>query len=260
MASPSIVRAEERPHLRAYVRALMIVIALLVFLPFHLLVRRFTYFSPFSRLFLRFSAWAAGVDIHITGPRILRDVLYLANHVSWLDILVLSGRTGCAFVARADMAPWPVIGWLASLNNSVYVQRNNRLDVGAQRDAIQAALSTHQAIALFPEGTTAAGSELLPFRSSLLAAVVPAPEGISIQPVAIDYGQIADEIAWTDDESVGKNALRLLSRKGRLPVTLHFLAPLDHADFNDRKAIAAHSRAEIAEALGQVGLREDRLF
>ncbi len=249
MASLSIAKAE-RVHPRAYARVALIAVALILCLPFHLLVRQFTYFSPFSRLFLRFSAWVAGVDIRITGPRVLRDVLYIANHVSWIDILVLSGRTGCAFVAKADMAPWPVIGWLATLNNSVYVQREKRLDVGAQKAAIQAALETHQAITLFPEGTTANGRDLLPFRSSLVAAVTPPPEGITIQPVAIDYGTIAPEIAWVDDEPVGKNALRVMSRPGRLTVTLHFLEPLDHADFGDRKAIAAHSRDAIARVLG----------
>ncbi len=248
MASLSIARAD-RVHPRAWLRVAVIAICLILFLPFHLLVRQFTHFSAFSRLFLRFAAWAAGVDIRIAGPRVLRDVLYIANHVSWLDILVLSGRTGCAFVAKADMAPWPVIGWLATLNNSVYVQREKRLDVGAQKAAIQAALATHQAITLFPEGTTADGRALLPFRSSLVASVTPPPEGITIQPVAIDYGAIAHEIAWVDDEPVGRNALRVMSRPGRFPVTLHFLEPLDHADFADRKAIAAHSRAEIEAAL-----------
>jgi lyso-ornithine lipid O-acyltransferase len=248
MASQSTVPISST-HPRAWFRVAVIGIALIVMLPFHLLVRRFTYFSPFSRLFLRFAAWAAGVTIRIEGPRRLRNVLYIANHVSWLDILVLSGRTGCAFVARGDMAPWPVIGWMATLNNSVYVARDNKLDVGTQRDALAAALITRQAIALFPEGTTGPGTHLLPFRSSLIASVAPPPEGISIQPVAIDYGPDAAEIAWTDDESVGVNALRIMSRGRRIVATLKFLDPLDHADFADRKAIAAHSRSEIEEAL-----------
>lgn len=241
----------ERTHPRAYFRVFLIALGLIVMVLPHVIVRRFTYFSPFSRLFLRYAAWAVGVDIHLKGKerRHLRQVLYIANHVSWLDIFVLSGRTGCAFVAKADMAPWPVIGWLATLNNSVYVQRDNRLDVGSQKSAIQAALMTRQAIALFPEGTTADGKALLPFRSSLVAAVSPPPEGITIQPVAIDYGCVAADIAWVGDEGIGANALRLLSRKGRFSVVLHFLEPLDHADFADRKAIAAHSRAEIEAAL-----------
>jgi lyso-ornithine lipid O-acyltransferase len=249
MASQSIAPAE-RPHPRAWARVALIALALILMLPLHLLVRRFTYFSPFSRLFLRFAAWAAGVTIRVEGPRRLRNVLYIANHVSWLDVLVLSGRTGCAFVAKADMAPWPVLGWMATLNNSVYVSRENRLDVGAQRDALQAALKTRQAIALFPEGTTGPGTHLLPFRSSLVASVAPPPEGISIQPVAIDYGVDAAEIAWTDDESVGVNALRVMGRKRRIIATLKFLEPLDHADFADRKAIAKHSQVEIEAALG----------
>ena len=86
---------------------------------------------------------------------IKRDVLYIANHVSWLDILVLAGKTGSAFVAKADMAPWPVIGWLATLNNSVYVAREQRLDVHAQALAMKTALETSQPLTLFPEGTTA---------------------------------------------------------------------------------------------------------
>ncbi len=185
----------------------------------------------------------------VHGQAVKQDVLYIANHVSWLDILTLAGHTGCAFVAKADMIDWPVLGWMASLNNSVYIARDNRLDVGAQKIAIETALLTGQPIALFPEGTTANGRELLPFRSSLLATVAPPPSGITIQPVAIDYGSIAPEIAWTDDESVGVNALRIMGRAKPLDVALHFLPPLDHADFADRKAMAAHSRDQIAAAL-----------
>jgi lyso-ornithine lipid O-acyltransferase len=259
MASPSIAKAEA-PHPRAWLRvALIALIFLAVILP-HLIWRLFNRQSPFAIWFLRWSGWAAGARVRTTGTPITRNVLFIANHLSWMDILVLAGRTGTAFVAKADMESWPVLGWMANQNNTVYVKRDNRATAHAQASSLQDALLTGQPVTLFPEGTTAAGSELLPFRSSLIAAVVPAPEGISIQPVAIDYGPIADEIAWTTDESVGKNALRLMSRKERLVVTLHFLKPLDHADFGDRKAIAAHSRAEIAEALGQVKLREERLF
>ena len=248
MASRSIARTE-RPHPRALVRVAGIALALLLIAVPHMIWRLFNRRSPFAGLFLRLAGRIAGAKVSVRGTPIRHDVLYIANHVSWLDILILSGKTGCAFVAKADMVDWPVLGWMATLNNSVYVQREKRLDAGAQRDAIQAALLTGQPIALFPEGTTANGRELLPFRSSLLATVAPPPSGVAIQPVAIDYGAIAPEIAWTDEESVGKNALRIMARKGRLPVTLHFLDPLDHADFEDRKAMSAHSREEIAAVL-----------
>ncbi len=249
MASQSIVKTD-RPHPRAWLRvALLVGILLIVIIP-HVIWRIFNKQSPFAILFLRWAGAAAGAQVRITGVPIKRDVLFIANHLSWLDILIMAGRTGTAFVAKADMESWPLLGWMADQNNTVYVNRDSRATAHHQATSLQMALLTGQPVTLFPEGTTIGGRGLLPFRSSLIAAVVPAPEGISIQPVAIDYGDLADEVAWTDEESVGVNALRLMSRKGRLPVTLHFLKPLDHADFADRKAIAAHSRAEIAEALG----------
>lgn len=225
-------------------------LCLLIALPLHGLWRLVRAPSPWPRLFLRGAAICAGMDIRIQGNPVRRDVLYIANHVSWLDIAVLAGRTGSAFVAKADMAPWPVIGWLATLNNSVYVQREARLDVGMQAAALQAALTTGQPLTLFPEGTTSDGVSLLPFRSSLIAAVAPPPPGIAIQPVAIDYGSHAQRIAWIGEESVGHNALRVLSYPGRVTVTLWFMPPLGSEDFPDRKAIAAHSRGAIAAHLG----------
>ena len=198
--------------------------------------------SPWPRRFLQFAGKTAGADVTVVGMPIKRDVLYIANHVSWLDILVLAGKTGSAFV-------WPVSGWLVTLNNSVYVAREQRLDVHAQALAMKTALETSQPLTLFPEGTTGDGHALLHFRSSLVASVTPPPQGISIQPVAIDYGECAGEIAWVGDEPVGRNALRVMSRARRLPVTLHFLEPLDHADFTHRKAIVAHSREAIARTL-----------
>lgn len=252
MASLSTAKSEPFPW-RGWCRVGLIALVLLIIIAPHLLCKLFMRATPFARFFLKTGAWLAGARVTVQGKPIQSHVLYIANHVSWLDILILSGHTGCAFIAKADMAPWPVLGWLATQNNSVYVERDNRRAVLDQAGAVQNSLLSGQPLCLFPEGTTANGRTLLPFRSSLIAAVTPAPEAVQIQPVALDYGPNAPEIAWVDDESVGTNALRVMSRFRRLPVRLTFLAPLDHADFADRKAIAAHSRAEIAEALGLSG-------
>jgi lyso-ornithine lipid O-acyltransferase len=237
-------------HPRAYAKLALIALLLLIVIIPHLIWRIFSRRSPFAIWFLRGAGWAAGARVIVKGRPIRHKALYIANHVSWLDILVLAGKSGTAFVAKADMESWPVLGWLANQNNTVYVKREDPRDVKNQANDLQKALLGNQPVTLFPEGTTANGLELLPFRSSLIASVVPAPEGISIQPVAIDYGDLAADIAWTDVESVGNNALRIMGRHRHIPVTLHFLEPLQHADFGDRKAIAAHSRAEIAAALG----------
>jgi lyso-ornithine lipid O-acyltransferase len=258
MASLSTAK-KDKPNLRAWARVLLIVLILAIVIIPHLIWRLFSRRSPFAIAFLRGAGWAAGARVNIKGTPVTRNVLFLANHLSWLDILVMAGHTGTAFVAKADMESWPVLGWLADQNNTVYVKRDTALDARNQATSLQQALLTGQPVTLFPEGTTAGGHELLPFRSSLIAAVVPAPKGITIQPVALDYGPLAAEIAWTDAEAVGHNALRLMGRYARIPITIHFLEPLSHDDFGDRKAIANHSRAEIAAALGQ-SLREDRLF
>lgn len=249
MASLSIARAD-RLHPRAIVRVFLLALCLAVCLPLHGLWRLVRAKSPWPRIFLGSAGWAAGCDVEVRGAPIRRNALYIANHVSWIDILVLAGKSGSAFVAKADMAPWPLIGWLCKLHGTVFVDRERRLDVHWQAEQMRTALKTGHPLTLFPEGTTGDGTALLAFRSSLVAVVTPPPEGITIQPVAIDYGPPAPDIAWVGEEPIGANALRVMSRKGRLKVTLHFMEPLDHADFADRKAITAHSREAIATRLG----------
>jgi lyso-ornithine lipid O-acyltransferase len=186
-------------------------------------------------------------------------VLFVSNHLSWLDIMVIAGATGAAFVSKDDVANWPVIGWLARLNNTVFVARTERKAVRGQADALRSTLASGQPVALFPEGTTAGGTELLPFRASLLSSLFPPLPGVQVQPVALDYGDAAQEIAWVGEESAKANASRVFSRRGTLPVTIHFLAPVDPAEAADRKALAQRSRAEIHEALTGSGLGPDRL-
>ncbi len=201
--------------------------------------------------FLGLAARAAGVDTRTIGTALRRDVLFVANHTSWLDILVLAGASGTSFVSKDDVARWPVIGWLASLNRTIFIARTERGQVRAQADTLASALAGGQPVALFPEGTTGDGTALLPFRAALFASVAPPPPGIRVQPVLIDYGGAATDIAWADPENATDNALRILGRRGRIAAAVHFLAPLDPAQLGDRKAIAAASRAAIAHALGE---------
>ena len=163
--------------------------------------------------------------------------------------MALGGATGAAFVAHDGIAGWPVIGWLAAQNNTLFVARNRRGALGGQIEALRAALAGHQPVALFPEGTTSDGQALLPFKPSLLAVLLPPPRAVMIQPVHIDYGAATDEIAWHSDEPAGSNAKRLLERPGRIDVTLRFLEPFDPALYPDRKQLAAVARERIATSM-----------
>ena len=193
------------------------------------------------------------------GRPLPSHVLFLANHVSWLDILALAGASGTAFVSKDDVAGWPVIGWAARLNNTVFIARTDRRQVRGQADALREALASGQPVALFPEGTTDGGAEVLPFRASLLASLFPPMPGVKAQPVALDFGPLAEDIAWVGEESARDNALRILSRRGTIPVTLHFLGPLDPSEAGDRKVLAERSRAGIVEALTPSAALPDRL-
>jgi 1-acyl-sn-glycerol-3-phosphate acyltransferase len=187
-------------------------------------------------------------------------VLFVSNHLSWLDIMAVAGATGAAFVSKDEVGRWPVIGWLASLNNTIFVARTERRAVQGQADALRKALSTGRPVALFPEGTTAGGHQVLPFRASLLASVMPPLPGLNVQPIAIDYGAAAEEIAWIGNEPAKANARRIFSRKGTVPVTLHFLEPIDPHDVADRKALAEAARLEIIAALDASAERPNRLY
>lgn len=228
-------------------RRLVLLFASLIFclIP-HLLCRMLGLRSSWPRRFLGLAARSAGARVRIDGTPLRRDVFFIANHLSWIDILALGGATGTAFIAHDGVAGWPVIGWLARQNGTIFVARADRHAVRDQISALHAAIRGHQPVALFPEGTTGDGTTLLPFKAALLAGLMPPPRDLYIQPVWIDYGEAARGIAWHSREPAGANVLRLLGRKGPLPVTLHFLAPFDPENYPDRKSVAEQARNRIA--------------
>jgi 1-acyl-sn-glycerol-3-phosphate acyltransferase len=225
-----------------------LLLALLLMLPPHL-VARLTGRSPWPHRFLALAGRIAGLRVRIAGTPLRRDVFYIANHVSWTDILALGGATGCAFVSKDDVGRWPLIGWLAAQNNTILVARDRRAAIGDQIAAMRRAIADHQPVTLFPEGTTGDGRTLLPFKPTLLATLLPPPRDIRVQPVLIDYGDATGIVAWHGDESAGAIAARITGHHAPIPVTLHFLDPIDPAAFADRKALAAACRAPIAAAL-----------
>jgi 1-acyl-sn-glycerol-3-phosphate acyltransferase len=233
---------------RLALRLLAIVLGLIVCLPLHYISLLFGP-SPWPRRFLRWVGRCAGMRVRVVGTPLKRHVLFLANHLSWLDIMLIAGASGAAFVSKDEVGTWPVIGWLSRLNNTVFVARNNRREVKDQADSLRAALASGQPVALFPEGTTDGGAEVLPFRASLLSALFPPIAGLRVQPVALDYGLAAHEIAWVGEEGAADNALRVMSRPGTVEVLLHFLAPIDPAAAADRKELAHRARGEIVSAL-----------
>lgn len=205
--------------------------------------------SPFARLFLRSVAIAAGLRVEVTGPEFERSALLVANHISWTDILVLGGLTRTAFVARDDVRRWPVLGLLARLNATIFVNRAARLSVLDQGAALADGLRRGHVL-LFPEGTTGNGADVLPFRPALLGAASECP----IQPIAIAYeprGSALAEFAWDGDKSFLPHLLQVIV-SGGAHCRISVLPPIP-AGHGDRKVRASRARAMIRATLGRSG-------
>ncbi len=197
-------------------------------------------------LFLGLMGRMAGLRVRIEGhPR--AGALFLANHLSWLDILALAGTSRAIFVAHSGLAGHGALKWLCEQNDTVFITRDQRGSVAAQIEQIQAALGDRP-LTIFPEATTGDGLALLPFRSSLLSAAEPLAGEVPIQPVALDYRDAAG-IAWFGEERGLANMRRILARPGRIDLVIRFLEPLSGAALADRKTMTAAARDAIARAL-----------
>jgi len=214
--------------------------------PIHLLTKALFGRSHWPQRFLAGAAWIVGVRVRIDGNPIESHTLLISNHLSWIDIVVLGGSVGAAFVAKDELGH-PFLHWLADQNGTVYVKRTHVKGARDQAVAVAKALEGDKPVTVFPEGTTGPGTHLLPFRSTLLEAANYAAKDVSIRPLAIDYGAATGEVAWFE-ESGRNNVLRILGKHGTLPVTVHVLAPLDRA--GDRKQLAQDARDAIIAKLG----------
>jgi 1-acyl-sn-glycerol-3-phosphate acyltransferase len=224
---------------------------LAVCVPLHLLAKSFGR-SKWPQRFLAGVARIAGARVRTVGEPIGGRILILANHTSWLDIPVLAGAIGCAFVSKDEMRGHPLMRWLCEQNGTVFIDRSDKRGIADQTARMLHALQAQRPLALFPEGTVSEGTGLLPFRPALLSAFAPAPAGVALRPVAIDYGPAAAEFGWPQGEPGRRHFLRVMGRRGTVPVTLHLLPSL--SGFNDRKVLARAAHDAIAAALLPSGI------
>ena len=215
-------------------------------MPIHVLTKLLFRHSHWPHRFLSTAAWIIGLRPRVTGHRAGSHTLLVANHTSWLDILILGGALRSTFVSKAELGH-PLIHWLADQNSTVYVRRTERKAAREQAVAVAAALEGTKPVTIFPEGTTGPGTHLLPFRSTLLEAANFASRDVLVRPVAVDYGASRAEVGWFV-ESGADNVKRMLGRRGTLPVTVHVLGPLDPTV--GRKQLTHNAREAIAETLG----------
>lgn len=180
--------------------------------------------------------------------------LIVANHVSWIDIYALNATTPVAFVSKAEVRQWPVIGWLAAHTDTIFLRRGSRGHAKVVNGEIDATMSTGTHVALFPEGTTTDGTHLLHFHGALLQPAV--ESGQPVIPVAISYheadGRPSLAPAYAGDTTMGQCLAAILTRR-TLIARVQILAPLStgaDSPYADRRTLARTAHAQIAAALG----------
>ncbi|MCJ2035094.1 lysophospholipid acyltransferase family protein [Methylobacterium sp. J-068] len=216
----------------------------------------------FHRAFL----WLFGLRVTQSGtpPGPGEPALVLSNHVSWLDILVLGSLRPLSFVAKSEIAGWPLVGTLARLQRTVFIDRARRADTANVNAAVARRLAGGDLIVLFAEGTTGDGTRLLPFRSSLVGAARAAlagegggPDRIRLQPLAITYPRRngmpltrADrpEVAWYGDMDLAPHLAAFLAG-GPLDIHVAWGAPIAFEAGTDRKRATALAEASVREAV-----------
>ena len=178
------------PRIRAGVILAIFLVVTFILIPVQwlLLALRLPAQRTFPWRYHRFVARLFGIHIRVLGSPPRGPALLLANHSSWLDIVIFSAVTPLSFVAKTEVGTWPFFGTLARLQRTVFVTRTRRSETGQARDAIARRLGEGDVLVLFPEGTSNDGNGVLPFKSALLAAADSAVGGrVPVQPVSTAY-------------------------------------------------------------------------
>ncbi|MDH5823279.1 lysophospholipid acyltransferase family protein [Luteimonas sp. RD2P54] len=201
-------------------------------------------------------AWSAGL-MRVFGFRLRRSgtpvpaaALFVANHVSWVDIVALHSQRMMGFVAKKEISRWPLVGWLASRGETIFHQRGSQESLGGVLHEMLARLRGGHSVGVFPEGRTRDGRSVGPFHARIFLAAVEA--GVAVQPVALRYGDRASAqtvVAFHPGESFLGNFLRLLGEPAR-SAEVAFLAPIAPGDADGRRRIAEVARQRIVAAMG----------
>jgi 1-acyl-sn-glycerol-3-phosphate acyltransferase len=216
----------------------------------------------FGCFYHRVLCWLIGLKVQVVGKISDKQAtLFLPNHTSWLDILVLGSVLRASFVSKSEVGQWPVVGFIAKLGRTVFVSRRRTSTVLREADTMRERLQAGDSLILFAEGTSNDGTRVLPFRSAFLAA---AADAKAVQPVSLVYDRLGGLpacrrdrplFAWYGDMDIASHFWRIARRSGaRATVLLH--EPADPANLPDRKILTAAVSDVVAAGAAQ--LRQNR--
>ena len=177
--------------------------------------------------------------------------LVVGNHISFIDIYVINALLPCGFVAKSEVARWPLIGWLSRRNDTLFIERCSRNAAHRTHQSVLEALGAGRRVAIFPEGTTTAGDRLLPFHAALFQSAIDA--AVPVHALAISYhdasGARSGAPAYIDDIGLVDCMISVIQAGGlvaRVTLAQSFPPPLP-----DRRALARRAHQAVAAALGR---------
>lgn len=248
------------------IRFILVIVALailtLVLLPFQVIAIAFglAWQRKIPRFYHRVLCALAGVRVRQIGQRTsARPVLILANHASWLDICVITATTPVVFVAKSEVARWPLFGTLARLQRTVFVDRDRRQQTAEATSEIAGRLLGGEAVVLFAEGTSSNGIRILPFKSALVGSVHQAlgashnHSSIAVQPLSLAYTRfdglpvgraLRERVAWYGDADLIPHFIRVLA-SGATDVTLSWGETISLDAETDRKQVTRAAEAAV---------------
>jgi lyso-ornithine lipid O-acyltransferase len=252
-------------HLRAALTLPLFTVAACILVVVYLPARRFRWrlAGIIQMVFHRLVLWTLGIRLHVHGrPATERPLLLAANHASWIDISAYSAVMPLSFVAKREVGTWPLIGFFARLQRSVFIDRTRRGTTADQADSIGRRLANGDVIILFPEGTTSDGNQVLPFRSALFGAARTALdeagiEVVFVQPVAIAYTHMLglplgrsgrSIVSWVGEQDLAPHAKSMLAASD-FDVSIIFGEPIRFDHSADRKKVSQESEAAVRRLL-----------
>jgi 1-acyl-sn-glycerol-3-phosphate acyltransferase len=199
------------------------------------------------RHWLALATRLVGLRPTVTGEPSAGPVLMVANHISWLDILVLGGLLPPRFLSKAEVRSWPLVGWLSACAGTLYIRRGTRGGADSAGEAITHALRHDARVLVFPEGTTTNGLSVRRFHPRLFQTAIDV--GAPVQAVALHYTHesgINPKVPWIDDAGFLESLLEILAER-EVPVEVHFGTVHPAGETGDRRRLAQLTEGEIRE-------------
>lgn len=245
-------------HPGAGIKLGLVVLGCTAIIPFQSFILRFAlrFWAIIPGWWSRQVARIVGARVTVHGAPAKGPVLFVSNHISWLDIPILGGRLPGSFIAKSEVDGWSGIGAMARLYRCVFVNRSRRRDSASQRDEIKDRLAAGDGLILFAEGTSTDGTLVKPFKTALFAVAQAVPD-LKIQPVTIAYTHLngipisrsqRPLIGWYGDMELTGHVWRLL-KLGHIRAEVRFHAPISWSEAGDRKSLAIMAHDAVSSGL-----------